>query len=336
MSETLSKEELAQFEQMRADDAAAGDEGLPPVEVAQPDPPAPVEPKAAEPDAPHEPKTVDKRALDEERSKRKKAEAAAAELQRKYDADLAKANARFEMLAEAAQAHTASQQPKAPEPAVEIPDFAADPQGYIKGNFEAMERRHQAMLAELKEAKAAAATVGETMQRQEATSQLESWAMQQEAAYAAETPDYTDAMKHLMAARAQQLRLIGVEDEARISQTIRQDVQGLANLARQQGRNFAEMLYGLAQANGFQKKAPGASATAPVTPKPSPAVDVDSAAERLIRGAEMATTLGAGGGAPAGEAAPAAIAAMSDAEFAKLYAKVQKNGGAAMRQLFGG
>jgi len=124
-----------------------------------------------------------------------------------------------------------------------------------------------------------------------------------------------------------------VEDAAQISQAIRSDVQGLANLARQQGRNFAEMLYGLAEANGFQR---GSQSAAPPAAAKAPPVNAESAAERLIRGQDMATTLGDGGGAPAGEVAPSAIASMSDEEFSKLYLNVKKKGGAAMRNLFGG
>jgi hypothetical protein len=100
------------------------------------------------------------------------------------------------------------------------------------------------------------------------------------------------------------------------------------------------MLYDLAQANGYR---PGSQQAAPVATPAAPAavlspvspVAAASPAERLIRGQEMATTIGSTGSAPRGEIAIRAIAEMSDAEFAKIYENTQKNGGQAMRNLFG-
>jgi hypothetical protein len=341
--DTLSKDEMAQFEQMRADDAAFVADTPEPAAPA----PEPVEPrdepevaarKVPEPDEAAEPKVVDKRALDEERSRRKKAEASAAELQRKYDADLARADERVKMLAQAVDAHTSQTVPKAVEAAPEpLPAFSDDPQTFILRRFEELDRKYAAVQAAAEAAKQSTTQFEQSRQQQAAVADLDAWTAHEEARFAAVTSDYGDAMKHLIAVEKARMQRIGVTDERAITAQIAQNVRGLAHNARQRGVGVGELLYGLAQDSGYRPGAAPAAADAPAATAraAAPVVDASSAAERLLRGADMATTLGSTGGAPRGETAPTAIASMSDAEFTKLLAETEKRGPAAMRGLFG-
>lgn len=337
--ESLSAEEQALLKQMESDDAA---NPMPPAEPEASPAPAPQQPApelvAKDPkEAPQPPdKMVDKRALDEERSRRKKAEREAQELRERQAAELAKANTRFEMLAEAVKAQ---QPPPAPEP--EIPAFEADPRGFLEGNFNRFGRGLEAVMKRLEAVETNSRGLSESAQRAQqeanALAELESWGQQQEAEFARETPDYKEAVTYLAQAREKELRALGIENPMEIRNAIAHDVRQLAVRAKQMGRQFGETLYRIAEAKGYRREA---TQDRPPTTNEMALTLRDqvptSPAERLLRGQDMATTLGSTGGAPAGEPAAQAIANMTDEEFARLYNEVKKKGGAAMRNLFGG
>jgi hypothetical protein len=275
---------------------------------------------------------VDKRALDEERARRKKAEASANEARVKYETDLARAQTRLDMIQQAIEAQVNAPQPQ--QLAQPAPEFDKDPKSYIEHEFAKL-RRQQEELAE-KYARATATTTQLTQQQQEAQqiADLERWAMAQESAFARETTDYSDAMKFLAQKRESQLRAIGIDDPGEINSALSNDVRGLANLCRQRGKPFGEALYNLAKANGYNGASSDPVSSPNVVATPGNRETPDSAAERLLRGADMAATIGSIGAAPRGEPAASAIATMSDEQFATLYNKIKGNP-AAMRQLFG-
>lgn len=332
--ETLTAEDIALFDQMKADDAAFVEPALP--QDAEPAEPAVAAEPVVEKQATD--KQVDKRALDEERTRRKAAEKTAADQRTAHAAELARANTRLEMLAAAADGHLKQNaaQPAAETPA---PAFDNDPRAYIEHKFKTMETQ----LAEARQAAKVGEQIQQQMTRQQAEAkhvgELEAWATAQEREYSTGVADYRAAVEHLAAAREAQLRIIGAEDAGEIRQTIINEVRGLAARARQQGKNFGDVLYKLAAASGYRAgaaPAAAASASPAAVARVVPAVDPANAAERLIRGNDMATTIGSTGAASNGNG-PAAqqIANMSDSEFAAFYAKVQKQGGTAMRSLFG-
>lgn len=260
--DTLSAEELAQFKQMEADDRAAGPMPEP---VEAPEPRTPTQETETEqvPEKPAvqppEQKLVDKRALDEERERRRKAEKATQELERKYAADVARAEERLRLLANAAQAHVdAAATPAArPEPKP-MPDFNTDPAAFIQRNFEALREELQNVRQQVTKVETGTTHLTQQTAQQQALSELERWGMTQEAAFAAQTPDYQQAMAHLMAAREKQIRRMGVDDPNEVRAMMQADVRGLAQRARERGMNFGETLYGLAEDNGYRKADAGA------------------------------------------------------------------------------
>ena len=323
----LSAEDTALLNQMQADEAAAPD--MPQPDAGTPDPASELVSDAApaptqQPDK--QPTMVDKRALDEERARRR-------ELEAKFQAqqvENAKVSERLDLLMKAAQQHVTPP----PAPPVPAPEFEKDPGAFIKHSFEQLgnrlneqERAFQEKLAKLEQG---TTQLTQAQQQQQAVAQLDNWAATQEAAYRNETPDYDAAMAHLRDSRTNMMRLMGVPEE-HIAAQIMNDVRGVAHMARERGMNFAETLYKMAGAQGYRKAdaAPAAAAAAGAAPAPAA-----NAAERLMRGQDMATTIGSTGAAPRGAPAASVLANMSDAEFAKLYADVSKDP-TRMRAMFG-
>ena len=327
----LTADEKALFDAMRAQDNSGPAPEAAPDKQPQRQQPESVEtpePQAKEPD---QAKLVDKRALDEERTRRKKAEQTA----REREVELAKVNTRFEMLTKALEANAA--QPTPPVAETPVPAFDTDPKAWIDHNVRELQRKQEAFDRRLADFQAGNQQIVEQQRQQQQIAELQSWAQEQEQDYMQAMPDYNQAMAHLLAARQAHIRAIGEDDPVRIQQAIRADIINTAYFARQKGRNFAETLYKLAEASGYKPSNGGADN--PLAPARTPTVNVDSAAERLLRGNDMATTLGSTGAAPRGELATQAIANMSDAEFEAVYAKILKlppaQSKAAMRNLFG-
>lgn len=319
----LTADEKALFDTMRAEDnSGPAPEPKADQQRQQAETVETPEPVAKEPDAA---KMVDKRALDEERTKRKAAEKAS----RDREVELAKVNTRFEMLTKALEANAAQPAPTAPE--TPAPAFDTDPKAWIDHNVRELNRKQEALDRRLAELATGANQATEQQRQMQAVAELQAWGQAQEVQFAQSTPDYQAAIEHLRAAKEAELRAVGIEDPVQIAGMIRQAVINTADVARRNGRNFAEVLYATSKANGFTGNSPTAAR--------APATSVDSAAERLIRGNDMATTLGSTGAAPRGEPAATAIANMSDGEFEALYAKIQKMPAgqktAAMRNLFG-
>jgi hypothetical protein len=334
MSDAMTKEEAAQFEEMRRADSQQEPprepEPTPEPEPRREPPPEPREPPPApEVETLDEPTPeadatgrVDKRALDEAR---RNARAAREQLQREQrEHTEARLDERFKLLAGAVEQHNVQQQQ--PPPQQQIPDFNSDPVGHWEGRF----RQQEQQLRSVAERQAQ----NEQATRQERElADLQNWGIAQENAFARETPDYAEATAYLRDARSKMLRVMGEQDERRIEQQVLLDVASMAVRARSLGLNFGKSLYDLAVAHGYRAgRSPAGNGAGNGQQAGNGAL---SAAERLSRGNDMATTLGATGGAPRGEPSAAHIAAMSDEEFNRYYASVQKQGGAALRNLLG-
>jgi hypothetical protein len=226
-------------------------------------------------------------------------------------------------------------QPASAPKADPAPDFATDPAGFIRHNFDSLNQTLQQVSQRIQQVEAGNTKLSHAQQQAQAVAELDAWGSAQEAAFARDVPDYQSAVAHLAAARTAQLQAIGVDAPEQIRAAIISDVRGLAHRAREGQRNFGEMLYELAKANGYRQSAAAPPATAAAQPAARVAPVAENAAERLIRGQEMATTIGATGGAPSGEVSVQRIASMSDADFDAYYASVKKRGASALRNVFG-
>lgn len=323
--ETMSAEDNAAMEQMRAaDTASAATEAPsapePKIEIVTEAPAAPeATTEAAQEDS--RPKTVPHQAFHEERERRKKIEADFAKFREEQAASQARVEERLRLLGQAAQMQQAPAQQQEPS----LPDFNADPAAHISARFAQLERQLQQV-------------GGLTVQQQQAAMQAHQEQMvrlaaqTQEQAFAAQQADYQAAANHLRGVRDAELRALGMLDPMQRAQVIQNDVMELARRAHAEGANFPQRVYELAKIRGY---APAQTVTAQVPA--APAIEAPAAPDRMAtqqRGREMAATIGTVGSAPATRLTPERIASMSDSEFNAIYDKLAKDP-VALRQLFG-
>lgn len=323
--ETMSAEDNAAMEQMRAADSAppsseASPVAEPKIEIVTEAPAAP-EATAEPAQEDNRPKTVPHQAFHEERERRKKIEADFAKFREEQAAAQARVEERLRLLGQAAQMQ---QQPQAPAQE-QLPDFNQDPAAHIQAKFAQLERQLQQV-------------GGLTVQQQQAAMQahqeqmIRLAAQTQEQAFAAQQQDYQAAANHLRSIRDAELRALGMHDPMQRAQVIQNDVMELARRAHSEGANFPQRVYELAKIRGYAP-AQAAPAQAPA----ALAIEAPAAPDRMAtqqRGREMAATIGTVGSAPATRLTPERIASMSDTEFNAIYDKLAKDP-VAMRQLFG-
>jgi hypothetical protein len=344
MSDVMTKEEQAQFEEMRRADAALTQQAPP----REPEPePEPTEPQQPEPElAPPPPPAVetldepgpevdasgrvDKRALDEARRSARQVREQLQREQREHVEAMARLDERFRLLHGAVEQYNAQQQQPAPQQAP--PDFNSDPAGYMQHGFQQLGEQVGQLNARLNQSE-------QTQRQQRELEDLQNWGIAQENEFARQTPDYSQATIYLRDARRGILQVMMPQaSEAQIEQQVLMDVASMAVQARATGLNFGKVLYDLAVRHGYQSgrgQAVGGNGAAAGNGGQQAANGGLSPAERLSRGNDMATTLGATGGAARGAPSAEHIAAMSDEEFNRHYAQVQKQGPAALRSLLG-
>jgi hypothetical protein len=128
----------------------------------------------------------------------------------------------------------------------------------------------------------------------------------------AAVPDYRKAYDFLLASRAADLRAIGYDTPEKLHNALTADEFAIAQMAREQKKSPAAMLYALAQARGYKT-----AAAAPA--------EGGTAAERLAKieeGQAANKSLGdLGGEAPGGAMTVAQLIAMPMAEFEEWTAK---------------
>lgn len=344
----LTPEERAQFAQMRDDDATlppidepAQETRLPPVEPRQTTTePRPQEPPPAESTPPQqsEPDLVqlDRRALEEERRSRRELQKELAEERRKAAAEQARIEERLRLLTEASQQHLEQlrqqQAPKAEE--MPPPDFNTDPAGFIQHGFRSLQQAIEQQNERIGRVETGTTNLTQHQQHQAQQLDLINWGATQEHEFAREHPDYPEAIAYLRQARERLVRLMGVDDEDEVTRDVAAQVQNLALMARARGKQFGQVLYEIAREHGYRpgQQPVGGNGNGSAA---NPPRQGDTAAERLLRGRDMATTIGASGAAPRGEPGPQHIANMSETEFNEYYAKVRKQGPAALRALLG-
>lgn len=191
------------------------------------------------------------------------------------------------------------QQPDAPA----IPDLDKDPVGFIVGKITQQDRE----LARLNAVEQQRLQQG---QQQGAVSQIQNTAGQLESQFASATTDYWDASKFLRDSRVAEYRAMGRPNP---EASVNAEAFEIATLALQQGKNPAEVVYGLAQQRGYKKPAPAQQTEQGVE---TPAAQI----ARLEAGQQAGASLsGARGTAPKTLTAQRLIE-MPEAEFAKMLA----------------
>ena len=234
-------------------------------------------------------KTVPLSALHEERERRKEerkareaAEAAAARMERRWD----------EIIRRTA--------PKAEDT---TPSFQEDPAGYL---------RHQtvktaadvASLTKWREEQA------EVQQEGAARTRFERAVLAEEQTFAAEKPDYPDALRMLQTRRIEDLTAAGVPP-ADALEVMQRETAFLAHTAMTAGKNPAEVMYGMATRMGY-KAATQATAAGKIA-------DIE-------RAQKAASPLSNAGGEGDVEISLARLAEMDDVEFDKNWDKLKKAG----------
>lgn len=183
-------------------------------------------------------------ALHEERTKRQ-------ELQTQLQAQQEQQrvlNERLTRILEAQQQQQIQQQQPAPEAP---PSFEDDPVAAFNHLQNELVRSQQQMQQYLQ---------GNYQQvtQQQQFQQLVQEVTAQEAQFKAVTPDYDAAHTHFTARKVAEYKALGMDD-VMANQQLAKDYTGIAQIAKQQGKNPAEMLYNLAKVHGYNgSQAPGA------------------------------------------------------------------------------
>jgi hypothetical protein len=145
------------------------------------------------------------------------------------------------------------------------------------------------------------------------------------ARFVQEKPEFKDAYVHLMTGRHRELEAMGMTDAAERNRFIANEERQLVASAFQSRRSPAQMLYSLAVARGFSHTPPS-----PAPAQPNHAAKI----EQIAKGQRAAGVSLSSAGGSAGEGlTAAALADMSEEEFASVAAKLGKS---KLRQLMGG
>ena len=294
VDEGLTKEEQAVEAEMMedsddseviAEEEAQGDEALS-IDEPKAEEPKAEEPKAEEP-KPEEPKpeptTVPLAALDSERHKRKEAEGRLAVLEDKMTTLLA---------------------PKPAEPLAEdkMPDPVVDPEGF-EGWLEQPDARNAQPVQEMTE----------QMRRQQERADLMRFMGVGETTFRAENNDYDVAFEYAKKSKAREFRSYEFSEE-QIPALVEEAAMQVSALARQQGKNPAQVIYDYAKLTGYTAAASPTDTNAELL--------AESPGDKLARLEKTQkttqSTAGAGGTAREDEWTPERIAALSDKEMAAL------------------
>lgn len=258
------------------------------------------------------PETVPHGQFHRERERRKQLEQQFTEAQRRYELLEQRTNAMLQMMASGQQ----GQQPQEPQPDP-VPDRLGDPLGYM----EYMDRRLQQFEQGQRQQ-----TEAQQRQQQEQRliAEVTSRAGSDFQQAVQEDPAYQEAYEFMFRAAVQEKMAVEGLPEQHAIQVVRQQELGLYAQALQAGRRPSAVIRALAQARGWQPKAPEQG-------KP----DIEQAAakiERLNQTKDAAKSLsGAGSEARTGIPTPDDLVNMTDDEF---MAYKNKHGERALSRAF--
>lgn len=229
-----------------------------------------------------EQRTVSHRAFHAEREKRKALER---ELQEHKE---------FRIRLEERQKYLAELDAKAATPAPE-PEVVPDPDEDVFAASKYALTKTQELEKRLEEQ---ARIQREEAQRVQVARRMEA----AEVEFRSATPDYDDAMKHLIANRHAELEAFGY-DPARRAAIVQQEALQIIAAAERQRQNPAKFAYDLALKRGWQ-------------PKPQAVVEGEDGEERTERAKVASRSLSSVGGAPSGQMTAERLLKMSATEFA--------------------
>ncbi len=298
LQEGLSPEETAQMDEMRQADVAPVNEGQ---EEANRNIEEQIDNAHAQENDEKAPGGfVPRSRLNEETERRRQTETRLAEIERQNTTLQERTNIILNQIA-------LQQQQRQPQQEIqEPPALDKDPVGYLVGTLQ----RQGDVIQQLMQ---------DAQQRGQQTQQLsQALTLQQHAAalendYKASNPDYEAGLKHLLEARHKDLVSVGIRDPAARQQIISNEYLTVAQLALNDRRNPAEVIYELAQGRGFKPN--GAAAQEVIPPAPSAAERVANVAAGQQQSRSLSSVRGA---------APVPLTAqrlleMSPEEFAKIY-----------------
>jgi hypothetical protein len=206
---------------------------------------------------------------------------------------------------------TAPVQPQTPpNPAPDAQQQAADdPNGveHLRARLAALEGHTQQ--SQQREQLAQADDYEMRVLSQQATADEESFRKTQ--------PDYDAAINHLVGARLREYALYGV-DPVSAQQLVRGEAADIVRTAISQGKSPAEMSYQIAFERGY-RPAQGQQ-SAQQQQQQAPANSAQAILDAVAKGRAANKAPGQGGGGSPSELSATTIAAMSDDEFAALYA----------------
>jgi hypothetical protein len=224
-------------------------------------------------------KTVPLQALHEARNETRQLRQQLAQRDRENQEQLARVNARLEALF---------------RPQQQVPDKATDAVGYLDHRLgEVAEGQRQIMQRE--------------QQREQQAVQVQQFnalanrVVGSEQAFAAATPDYAEAVKHMDTIRIRELQVLGMTEDQAAHHAAQERVQAALTWAHQ-GMNPAQVAYELAKTRGYTPRAQSS----------------EQRVEAQQRGTQAARSLGSGGAGGSGRLTAEALAKMSDEDFAKL------------------
>lgn len=237
---------------------------------------------------------------------------------------------RLRLLTEAANAAMQPAPVAAPAPPpIEIPPIDTDPVGHFRALFEQQQRTNSEQAAIL-------SGFAEQQRQNQDAQALQNWGRASEAEFATKEPAYQEAIQFMVERRKMQLSAIGITDAAAQEQVMRSDINQIAMKTRAEGGNLGERFYKVAEAFGFQKKAPEAAASAaPVIPPLEAGLPAADRATRAETGRANSTTIANVGAATPLAVSVERVANMSEADFAKYVDNVRAKGGSALRDLLG-
>jgi hypothetical protein len=184
------------------------------------------------------------------------------------------------------------------QPAPAMPDPNENPVGYLAHQQQQVQQQVQHLVQQSQQ---------QAQQAQVAAAEaaLATRIRSAEAGFAAAQPDYQQALDHVHNLRVRELQLLGSDPETAAMQSQR-EMREAAFFHAANGRNPAEVFYGLAKVRGHSSK---------------PAAAAPTAAEQLAaaqKGVAAAASLGGGSGAVVGQMDIRRLATMSDKEFSSV------------------
>jgi hypothetical protein len=236
------------------------------------------------------PGTVPQGALHAEREKRKASEAQARQYKEQLDAIA-------QMRAQIANRQPAEQQQPGDDEASQV--------AYLKQRLEQIEGTQNGLVQRQQ------AEYVDQAERQHLAIALSS----SEAEFRASKPDYDAAVSHVVNARAQELRLYGLND-VQVQQMLQQEVMDITRAAIEQQRSPAEVAYQLATLRGYRPATGQDGQQQAQQPQGAAAAQIDA----ITAARAGSRSLGqAAGAAPPKDLNAQTIAAMTDDEFQALY-----------------